>query len=456
MTYILRPYQQEAVEAGLRFFAEEGKGHAIEVLPTGSGKSLVIASLVQRLQEPVLILQPSKEILEQNQQKLRSYGFYPNVFSASAGRKDVGEITLATIGSVMNARERFAEFRKLIIDECHLVNSKGGMYQEFITSLEQIQVLGLTATPFRLAANSYGACIRFLTRTRPRIFTDLIYHVQLRDLFAAGHLCKITYTSAQGFDRRQIKLNSTGADYDDASVKRYYNEIQFTDRIRNAVEVVRQRRKHVLVFTRFIEEAAKVQAQIPGAEIVTSLTSPFKRDKILEGFRTGEIPVVVNVGILTIGFDYPELDCIVMGRPTMSLGLYYQMIGRGMRPHPKKPELEVVDLCGNVASFGKIEDLEIRNQGGGKWVMASGEKVLTNVYFNGAIPFGSGEQKPAVRTWDVSRATAPKPCKSCGQPMRWLKTQAGKWMPLNPDGTSHWGTCRNAGQFKKGALHAQG
>jgi DNA repair protein RadD len=136
-----------------------------------------------------------------------------------------------------------------------------------------------------------------------------------------------------------------------------------------------------LVFTRFVEEARYVVSQIPGAAIVTGETHKKERERLINGFKRGDIPVVANVGVLTTGFDYPELETVIIARPTMSLALYYQMIGRATRPHPMKGSAKVIDMCGNYGTFGRVEDLEIVDGGNGKWFVASGERQLTNVYY---------------------------------------------------------------------------
>ena len=102
---------------------------------------------------------------------------------------------------------------------------------------------------------------------------------------------------------------------------------------------------------------------------------------ILRKFKAGEIPVVANVGVLTTGFDYPELDTVVMARPTMSLALYYQIVGRCIRPHPSKEAAWFIDLCGNVKRFGEVKDLRLVDGGNGKWAVWSKGRQLTNVYF---------------------------------------------------------------------------
>lgn len=158
MSYALRDYQQQASDAAVRFFSDtKSKKNAVIVLPTGSGKSLVIADIAARLEGHTLIFQPSKEILEQNYKKLCSYGVWDcAVYSASLNRKDVSRITFATIGSAKSHPELFRHFRHVIIDECHLVNPKEGMYRDFLAALGS-KVLGLTATPYRLTASSLGA-----------------------------------------------------------------------------------------------------------------------------------------------------------------------------------------------------------------------------------------------------------------------------------------------------------
>ena len=120
---------------------------------------------------------------------------------------------------------------------------------------------------------------------------------------------------------------------------------------------------------------------IPGCAIVSGDTPKSTREMILRQFKAGEIPVVANVGVLTTGFDYPELDTIVMARPTMSLAMYYQIVGRAIRPHPSKETGWFVDLCGNIKRFGEVSDLRLVDGGNGKWAVFSKGRQLTNIRF---------------------------------------------------------------------------
>ena len=379
--YKLRDYQQKASDAAVNFFQSTEKWNAIEVLPTGAGKSLIIADIAARLGEPVLIFQPSKEILEQNYRKLCSYGIVDcSIYSASFNRKQISRITFATIGSVKNSKRYFRWFRHVIVDECHYVNAEKGMYKDFFETIE-CKVLGLTATPYRLYSTRYGgSMLRFITRTRPNVFQRVIYVAQIRDLLYAGYLAKMEYYRCRIIDRNKLKVNSSGADYTDASVKRHYKEVDFQGHLLDIVRrLLAVGRKSILVFTRFIEEAEYLIQALGYGAVVSSQTGKADRERILAAFKAGNINVVANVGVLTTGFDYPELNTIVIARPTMSLALYYQMVGRGIRPYPGKTGW-VVDLCGNYDRFGRVEDLHVGYKKLGLWAVYSGGHQLTNVW----------------------------------------------------------------------------
>lgn len=391
MAYILRPYQKQASDAAVEAFTSKGNGNGLLILPTGAGKSLVIADIANRLDGPLLILQPSKEILEQNFAKLQSYDCWDcDVYSASVGRKQINRITFATIGSVMNHMDDFAHFRNVLIDECHGVNSKEGMYEEFLHAVPR-KVVGLTATPYRLGRGNDGmSMLKFLTRTRPRIFDRVLYYCQISELLAKGYLAELSYYDLTSINLEMVKSNSTGADYDEKSLKLEYERSGFYDKLTTTtLRVLKPKsgvpRKGVLVFTRFIEEASnlvdKLKTKDINAAIVTGETPKKEREHILADFKSGRIKVVANVGTLTTGFDYPELDTVILGRPTKSLSLYYQMVGRAIRPCKGKDGW-VIDLGGSYRRFGNVADLRVGCQPGtSKWVITSKGRQLTNVSF---------------------------------------------------------------------------
>lgn len=379
MQYIPRPYQVAAINAGVFFFKIAKKYHAIEILPTGSGKSIVIAGIVKEIEGNVLVLQPSVEILEQNYAKYISHGFRAGIYSHSAGQKRKHRVTFATIGSIIEKKHLFRDYPNILIDECHLVNPAEGMYHSFIKIIANAKVLGLTATPYRLTSGRQGAVLEFLTRTSPRLFTSVIYFVQNQLLFDEGHLAKLKYYNFDVIDRKKIDLNKSGTDFDDISLRKYYRTINMPLVIIDYAHRILPKRKNLLIFCSLIDEAYTVAAGIPGAKVIHGKTEKADRKRMLKDFVSGKIKCLVNVGVLTTGFDFPALECILLGRSTMSLALYYQMVGRAMRTHPEKENAWIVDLGGNVKFFGKVETLKIEVNDRGFHFVSNQGKQLTNV-----------------------------------------------------------------------------
>lgn len=348
----LRPYQQQAIDAGLKH------DNGVITMPTGSGKSLIIAGIVSGLDGRAVILQPSREILESNLDKIRKFGFKEAaVFSASMGVKEVGKATYATIGSVINRPELFQDLAALIIDECHLVNPKGGQYLEFAAKTSPRKIIGLTATPYRLHTTSMGSNLRLIHRTRPNLFKKMLHVTQTRELVEAGYLHTPEFVISGQDGQGILKLNSTGAEYTDQSVKQYLAGQGIIARVAQATQhAIAQQLKHILIFMPTLAESAAVVERLRELAIrcdsVSGDTPAKEREAKLQQFRSGSIRVMVNVGVLTTGYDFPALDCIISARPTMSLALYFQIIGRCVRPHPQKQRAVVYDLVDNYGKFG--------------------------------------------------------------------------------------------------------
>jgi DNA repair protein RadD len=382
MSFTPRPYQVEAINTAVDFFSEKKLYNGVLILPTGSGKSVVIANIASRLPEKTLVFQPSKEILEQNYAKFLSYGFRAAIYSASAGMKQIDKVTFATIGSVARKQHIFRDFKYIIVDECHLINAKEGMYRDFIKAFGNVKVLGLTATPYRLSAGFEGAMLKFITRTSPRIFNKVLYYVQNDVLFDSGHLTALKYFAFNVVDRTMLQTNSNGTDFTEASLRSYYRQIDMPKITIEYGNRLLSKRKNLLIFCSLIEEANRVSRGIPGSVVITGETDKKVREKILSQFKSGAIQCVVNVGVLVVGFDYPELEAILIARSTMSLALYYQMVGRVMRPHKDKDAGWVVDLGGNIKMFGKIETMKIEKNEKGLFSVWNNGRQLTNVTFS--------------------------------------------------------------------------
>lgn len=424
MTYTLRDYQQAASNAAVNFFQTKNDRNGLLVLPTGAGKSLVIADIAFRLDEPLLILQPSREILTQNFAKLKSYGVDDcSIYSASLNSKKISRFTFATIGSIMAHIDDFDHFKYIMVDEAHCVNASQGQYKQFFDKIKR-KILGLTATPYRLTSalqyldrdgkqcfrpkdekgskefDNRISChelrmetrcvLKFLTRTRPRVFHDVVYQVDISTLLNRGYLANVDYFDLSVVDQSKLRRNSTGMDFDDKSLFNEFKQANFGNYLLSIVQRLLhpkdgKPRRGILVFTKYLEECEQLVKRLPSCSLVSGNTPKKERDEILENFKHGCIDVLVNVGVLTTGFDYPELDTVVMARPTMSLALFYQIVGRGIRPHPTKKSLWFVDLCGNIKRFGRVEDLHLTEPSPSEYIITGCvdgvTKQLTNIYF---------------------------------------------------------------------------
>jgi len=393
-TINLRNYQQEAVDIALK------SQNGVLVLPTGTGKSLVIAGICKQIQEPILILQPSKEILEQNFEKIKAFTNEDiGIYSASKNKKEIHRITLATIGSIKDL-EQFRQFKILLIDEAHVLDSKAGRYCEFIEEMGFKKIIGLTATPYRLKAWREGFSWQFLHRSRPKIFEKILYIYQIKQAFEEGFLCRISYFKYE-YDLTQ--LAESNLDYREDSVVKYNEKINIYETIVNIVKN-NTARKHFLIFATTIDEAGYICELLLREGLngyyISSKNTKKEREEILSDFKGGKVSFVVNVGVLTTGFDFPALDCVILARPTKSLALYYQMVGRGVRPAPNKQTCEVYDLCGNWGTFGNLMTYEIEGDGAQTGLKNSDgwliKPFIKKAFKNGEweIPFGKYKGTP--------------------------------------------------------------
>lgn len=387
--HTLRPYQKAAVEKLLWAYKLEGADLAI--LPTGAGKSLIIAELAHKLNCPILILQPNREILEQNYNKLSAYVDKSEIgiYSASMDRKDLGFYTLATIQSIYKTPEIFKNFGTVIIDECHLVDPKNleGMYSGFIHDLSElrgipVKVIGLSATPWRMALmyrhdERLGlqaiTTTKLINRMKNRFWHRIVFNMSHAELVEQKYLVPLRYLDKSIIKHNDIPLNVSHSEFDlEAFEKKIIDK---KEEIIDALFFAQALGKSVLVFCSSVAQAEELQSIMEGSVVVTAKTKAKERALVIEGFRNGSIQTVFNVGVMTTGYDHPSLDCIVLLRPTRSLGLYSQMLGRGCRTFPGKKFCRIIDLTGNVKGMGRIETIQVvrreNGQGRKEWQIAS-------------------------------------------------------------------------------------
>jgi len=367
-TYTLRPYQQEAVRKMLR--RKNQDGNELVVIATGGGKSLIIAEFAHKLGKPVLILQPSKELLEQNVKKMLTYVSKEEIgiYSASMNKHTINTFTFATIGSIYKKPELFSHFDTVILDECDLLSSKDqdSMYMKFFSQVGHPKVYGLTATPFRMDTfvrkSQYGyiesvTATRLINRTRNRFWHRVIVNVSYSDLLDEGYLVPLEYIDQTILQHHQIPKNS-GSDFD---LDSYVEMIDCQMRsVFSQIDSISKDYRSLLIFCSNIAQANQL-SRIFGhnSAVVTSNTKKKERNQIINDFRSGKLKMVFNVNVLTVGFDHPSLDCIVMLRPTRSIRLYTQMMGRGTRLADGKDKCTIIDFAGNVRTYGRMETLRL-------------------------------------------------------------------------------------------------
>jgi DNA repair protein RadD len=361
--YQLRPYQQEAVDATLNHFRRRNDP-AVIVLPTGAGKSLVIAELAKIAKGRVLVLAHVKELVEQNHSKYESFNLKAGIYSAGLNRKDENEkVIFGSIQSVANASEDFfKEFTLLVIDECHRVSIDPGeadgetQYLKVITELRtsnpKICILGLTATPYRLGLGwiyEYHLLKKIIRSKKNRFFKKCIYELPL------SFMVKNKYLTPP------IKIDSPVACYDFSTLKLRDAKFSISDVeailkdqkritpviIQNIIDMSVDR-MGVMIFTTTVRHAKEILELLPkdSSSMVIGDTNDEIRDSIINKFKNKELKYLVNVSVLTTGFDAPHVDIIAILRPTESVGLYQQIIGRGLRLSPNKNDCLILDYTG--------------------------------------------------------------------------------------------------------------
>jgi DNA repair protein RadD len=369
---MLREYQQRTIDQLYAWFEAGGRGNPCLVLPTGSGKSHIVAALckdaLQNWPETrVLMLTHVKELIEQNAEKMRQHwpGAPMGIYSASIGRRELGEpITFAGIQSVRSKAKELGHIDLVIIDECHLVNHKDeGGYRGLLEQLKAInpaiRVVGLTATPYRLG---HG-----LITDKPALFDALIEPISIEELIFKGYLSTLRSKVTKA------KLDVTGVhkrggEFIESELQAAVDTDDKNQAVVQEVMALAGDRKAWLFFCAGVQHAQHVaealRQQGVAAECVTGETPKKQRDEMIADFKAGKLQALTNANVLTTGFDYPDIDLVVMLRPTMSASLYVQMAGRGMRVKSHTDHCLVLDFAGVVATHGPITNVQPPKKGG--------------------------------------------------------------------------------------------
>jgi DNA repair protein RadD len=366
----LRPYQREAVDAVYEFLRARDDNPCV-VIPTAGGKTPVMATIcrdaVQTWNGRVLILAHVKELLEQAAEKLHLVApdLPVGIYSAGLKRRDLGyAITIAGIQSVYERACDVGAVDLVIVDEAHLIPPDGeGMYRTFLADMKRIspltRVIGLTATPFRLKSGTICA--------PENILNGVCFEVGVRELIVQGYLCPLR-TKAGSLKPDTDQLHVRGGEYVAGEVEQLMDDDNLVlSACREIVEHTKDRRS-VLIFASGVKHGMHIADVLRARHkvecgFVCGETLPFERDETLRRFRDGELKYLCNVNILTTGFDAPNIDCVALVRPTLSPGLYYQMVGRGFRLHPGKTDCLILDFGGNVLRHGPVDQLRVDGLG---------------------------------------------------------------------------------------------
>lgn len=357
--YQLREYQKTAVDNAVRYFKKK-REPAVIVLPTGAGKSLVIAELARIAKGRVLVLAHVKELVEQNYQKYVSYGLSAGIFSASLGKKDWDQ--KAIFGSVQSiARapdEFFSNFSLLVIDECHRVADDGAtQYQEVIKKLQArnpgLCILGLTATPYRLGLGwiyEYAQAGEVKTE-QPRFFKQCVFELPLSYMIKNHYLTLPVKVDIPVTSYDFSELSESGRMYTTAEVEEILkNQKRLTPLIiSNIVDITERYDRHgVMIFAATVKHAEEIMEYLPEgqARLVVGDTEMSERNQTVQDFKAKKFKYLVNVSVLTTGFDAPHVDVIAILRPTESNSLYQQIVGRGLRLSDEKKDCYVLDYTG--------------------------------------------------------------------------------------------------------------
>lgn len=364
----LRPYQNEAVRRVIEHF-RACHDPAVVVLPTGSGKSLVIAELARLARGRVLVLAHVRELVEQNHAKYEAYGLEADIFSAGLGSKRAArQVVFGSVQSVARNLDAFGErvdergeksgaFSLLVIDECHRVSlDEDSSYRRVIEALRRrnprLKILGLTATPYRLGQGFvYHRHHHGMVRgDADCFFRDCVFEQPLRLMVKQGYLAEPRRIDAAvaRYDFSQLAPGAGGR-FQEAELDRVVAGHRATPTIVAEVVAYAAERRGVMLFAATVAHAEEILGHLPEgqAALITGATPSEERQAHIEAFKAQRLKYLVNVSVLTTGFDAPHVDLIAILRPTESVGLYQQIVGRGLRLAEGKHDCLILDYAGN-------------------------------------------------------------------------------------------------------------
>ncbi|WP_288076449.1 DEAD/DEAH box helicase [Pseudomonas sp.] len=360
----LRYYQQEAIQSIYDWFAK-GKHAPLIVTPTGSGKSVILAEFVRRActESPgthILVVTHVKELVDQDAKAIARVWPHASVgvYSAGLGKRQLKPITVAGIQSIYNKPAFYGRFDIIIVDEAHLLpHKRTGMYRQLLEESARenphVKLIGLTATPYRTDSG-------LLHKGEDALFDGISYEANVGRLIDEGFLCPLTARHGDDVDLSGVR--KVAGDFNIAQLGERMGALKLVDHHCNVIIERCADRNAWLLFCVTVEHASQVSASLNQkgitATYITGDTPTAERDAKIAAFKRGQYRALVNCSVLTTGFDHPAIDAVIMLRPTMSPGLYVQMVGRGLRLHDSKTNCLVLDFGGNVKRHGFIDAVQ--------------------------------------------------------------------------------------------------
>lgn len=393
-----RPYQDNAQKDIEEFLNNSSFKKGILVSPTATGKSIYPSIISKVTNEPHLVIQPNLELLEQNVDKARIFGFDPSIYSASAGSKEISNLTYATPMSMMANPDHFKHFKKITIDECHLslsnkmsggkVSEKGKLSQ-LIDYIQPDKIIGMTASPIQLVTTGRGSELKMIDRSmRSYWYKSNIFHITQIEDIKSEYWADVETVIIKNDKSLLTKAKFNSPEFEKESIIKQYEANNLQDQIIDQYErLLSEGIDSVLTFVPSVEQAIALKKRRPDFGIVYDKTPKKERKQIVEDFKSGKLKHLINCMVFTAGFDHPKLKGMIIARETMSLQLFYQIYGRLVRNIYSegilyKKKGKIIDLTGNSERFGDISTMRFeKNDYTNGWGLWNDDRLLTGYPF---------------------------------------------------------------------------
>jgi DNA repair protein RadD len=375
MIFTPRPYQLAAC-AAVNAALSQGESGILTVLPTGSGKTILLADLIHGWMTNwpdtrVCVLAHTKELVEQNAAKFSAYWQQQQSTDAPMGiycaglnqRNSSAPVLFASIQSVAKKAMQLGAFDVLLIDEAHHIPTKKeeGVWRQFIADATRanpnVRIVGLSATPYRLGSGSIVSPDAILKR--------VCYEVSVLELIRDGYLCPLV-TKSSDVKIDTSRLHTRQGEYIAAEIESLMDQDNLIAGAVQDMMLYGADRKSWIVFCAGVNHASHVCDALNAAGVATGLvtgkTPRLERDRTIADFKARRLRALCNVNVLSEGFDFPGIDLVALLRPTKSAGLYYQQVGRSFRLAPEKSDALILDFAGVIAEHGPVDQIRVKQK----------------------------------------------------------------------------------------------